>query len=45
MHKGGQRLDDSHEASQGTLLAMKRPDWLASIAEDENVLLVLSPRL
>ena len=45
LYKGSQCLDDGHEARKGVLIPMQRPDGLASIAENENVLPVLSPSL
>ncbi len=43
MHKGGERLDDSHKASKCILISMQRPYRLASIAEDKDMLSLLPP--
>ena len=45
LYKGSQCLDDGHEAGKGVLIPLQRPDGLASIAENEDVLPVLSPSL
>lgn len=45
MYKGDQGLDDSHEACQGILIPMERPDGLASIAQNEDMLFMLLPRM
>ena len=45
VHKCQHGLDDSHEPCQGILAAMKSPDGLPCIAQDENVPPLPSPRL
>ena len=43
MHKRGERLDDSHKAGKRVLISMQRPYWLASIAENKDMLSLLPP--
>ena len=45
MHKGGERLEDSHKAGKCIFISMERPYGLASIAENKDMLSLLPPRL
>lgn len=45
LHEGQHGLDDSHEPCQGILAAMKSPDGLSCVAQDEDVPPLPSPGL